>query len=60
MYIKSSLGKFLLQYFPPEFNWFKQMRSNYLQFSLGFCLFLSLKPGNLPYGKLPKNPKIKQ
>ena len=48
MYIKSSLGKFLLQYFPPEFNRFKQMRSKYLGFSLGFCLSPSLKPGKLP------------
>ena len=35
--IKSSLGKYLLQYFPPEFNRFKQMVVNYLGFSLGFC-----------------------
>ena len=62
LHIKSSLGKFLLQYFPPEFNRFKQMSSNYLGFSLGFCLSPTLKAGKLPKkpGKLSKNPKIKQ
>ena len=47
-HIKSSLGKFLLQYFPPEFNRFKQMRSNYLGSHWDFVYPPSLKPGKLP------------
>ena len=62
LYIESSLGEFLLQYFPPEFNRFKQMKSNYLGFWLGFCLFPLPKTWKIAKkpGKLPKNLKIKQ
>ena len=62
LYIESSLGEFLLQYFPPDFNRFKQMKSNYLELSLGFCLFPLPTAWKIAkkLGKLPKNPKIKQ
>ena len=55
LHIKSSLGKFLLPYLPPEFNRFKQMSSNYLGFSLGFCLFHSLKDRKLPKKSMNSN-----